>query len=170
MNCIFCCLPVISTQVSHRHLRLTAFKIWALILFPPPQTCISFISLFSKFQLLPVGWLSHMHSLQEPPISTSSWPLGLTSSNLVHHQCHQKPLLPSLCCSPTSLLPVHKIWWSSFSCQFLCKYYFASNLLPPLLQNSPTYFSNFSSTVQCKRLSCISVLYSLDASSPPFPQ
>lgn len=57
-------------------------------------------------------------------------------SNLAHHQCHHVPFSPTPWCSPTGLLPVCRIWWSSYLCQFLCKCYFASNLLPPFLQNS----------------------------------
>lgn len=100
LNWISYCLLVISTQVSHRHLRLITFKIWVLIHFPSSQICF-FISLSSKPQLFPLSCSSHMPSSQEASALASPWPSGL---GLVS-PC---PSLVSSCViSPKFLLSAH---------------------------------------------------------------
>ena len=126
LNWISCCLLVISTQISHRHLRLNAFKLWALILRPPPQICFSFIYFSGKSQSFHSVALDRCLHLRSP----HPHPPGLTLLFTDVISCH----LPRLCA------PAPRACSQYLKCEEVPSRVSTSHpdskLLPPLLQNS----------------------------------
>lgn len=153
----------ISTQVSQRSQTLSS-RIWALFLFLLLKYAFcSFPCPVNPSSLLSVAQAVCFCS-RNPQYPPYHYPMGLDWSIPV---CHQWPPVPSphLCASAPQACAQYLGYDEAPSHigSYATASYPASNLLLPLLQNflefSPTYTSNLSFTVHCRRLSSFRPLF-----------